>query len=117
DFASGANTIDTHSDTTVLSNYSTGGAGIVWSNPYGVGGWYVNMSNSRWLPVEFYPTDGIRRCGIDTCVSDDDGGLNQASYNIYWEQYVSTGLPGGLYQNTIEVGAWPYTKTPCDTGC
>ncbi|MDI6826520.1 MAG: hypothetical protein QMD36_05055 [Candidatus Aenigmarchaeota archaeon] len=101
DFTFGTNTIDVHANTFAVSNRS--------GNPFGYPGQYRNMSSSPSIPVEFFPTGGMRRCGNNACSADEDGAPNWANYTLWWEIYVPMGLVGGTYTNSIEVSAYAYT--------
>lgn len=70
---------------------------------------YKNMSANDWTIVEFFPTNGMYRCGSDTCDQDQYGRMGQlslANYTLWWSVNTPLGIPGGLYTNGIDVGAW-----------
>jgi len=67
--------------------------------------------------VWWFPTNGMLRCGTDTC-SDDEvaGGGNLASYTLYYHIKVSTGKTSGTYNNTIEIVTCSCDPEPCGSG-
>jgi hypothetical protein len=101
DFAYDGNTINVHANTFAVSNRT--------GNPFGYPNEYKNMSSSPSIPVEFFPSGGMRRCGNDACSVDEDGVPNWANYTLWWSIYVPTGLASGTYTNSIEVSAYAYT--------
>jgi hypothetical protein len=66
--------------------------------------------------VWWFPTLGMRRCGTDTCSSDEDAGPNQANYTTYYSIYVATGKASGSYNNTFYINTNPCEPEPCGSG-
>jgi hypothetical protein len=50
-----------------------------------------------------YPTAHvIKRCGNFGCTADEDGGANEAEFDLYWKLYIPLGVEPAIYENTIQ---------------
>ena len=67
---------------------------------------YIN--DNPLIPIEYYPSGGVHRCGDSGCSADEDGGTNDAKYYVYWDINVPTGLLSGTYNNSITVSQYAY---------
>jgi hypothetical protein len=73
---------------------------------------YALINDNPLVPVEFFPPEGMRRCGNYACSVDEDGAPNWANYTLYWHINVSSGTPycqAGPYTNSIGVSHSSYT--------
>ncbi len=77
--------------------------------------------------VAWFPTDGVRRCGISDCSQDDEGNiwpLNKANFTIIYHVYVNATapnppIPSGTYNNTFTIVSQPCEvaySIPCRSG-
>ena len=67
-----------------------------------------------------FPTDGMRRCGSDTCSQDEDGNTgvaNKGNYTTWYHIWVATGKTSGDYNNTIHISSYTCDPpTSCGSG-
>jgi len=72
---------------------------------------YMLINDDRYVPVQYFPAGGMRRCGNYPCLADEDGAPNWANYTLYWHINVPTGTPvcTPAYTNSIEVSQYAYT--------
>ncbi|MDI6826522.1 MAG: hypothetical protein QMD36_05065 [Candidatus Aenigmarchaeota archaeon] len=75
-------------------------------NPFDNPANYRYINDNPLTQVEFFPTGGMRRCGIFDCSQDEHGNPypnNLANYTLWWEINTSSPKQPGIYNNSIQV--------------